>query len=116
MEQLVAHQAGTQDDQAGPSGAFRGTRQLDCIAETTNTTAYLLLLQERGLIQRHSPRYPQHRGFMHGQLPHNTAVMEDLETGERYAVDSYFHANGKRPEIVPVAAWIAGFKPDTIQY
>jgi hypothetical protein len=116
MERLVAQQAGTGDDQAGPDGVFRSTRQLDCIAETTNTTAYLILLQERGLIQRHAPRYPQHRGFMHGQLPHNTAVMEDLETGERYAVDAYFHANGAPPEIVPIAAWIAGFKPDVIHH
>ncbi len=114
FEQLVADQAGTGDDQAGPNGMFRGTRQLDCIAETSNTTSYLILLHERGLMLRHVPRYPQHRGFMHGQLPHNTAVMEDLQTGERYAVDSYFHANGISPEIVPVPEWVGGFRPEVI--
>jgi hypothetical protein len=114
FEQLVAVQAGTGDDQAGQQGMFRGTRQLDCVAETTNTTSYLILLQERGLMQWHAPRYPQHRGFMHGRWPHNTAVMEDLKTGERYAVDTYFHANGIAPEIVPVPEWIAGFKPAVI--
>ena len=62
FEQLVADQAGTGDDQAGPRGTFRGTRQLDCIAETSNTTSYLVLLRDRGLMQRHVPRYPQHRG------------------------------------------------------
>jgi len=114
FEQMVAVKAGTGDDQAGQQGVFRGTRQLDCVAETTNTTSYLILLQERGLMQWHAPRYPQHRGFMHGQFPHNTAVMEDLNTGERYAVDAYFHANGIPPEIVPVSEWIAGFTPEVI--
>ena len=114
FEQRVADQAGTADDQAGPGGVFRGTRQLDCIAETSNTTTYLILLQERGLMVLHTPRYPQHRGFMHGKLPHNTAVIEDVQTGERYAVDAYFHANGIPPEIVPIKQWIDGFKPDVI--
>ena len=111
FEQLVAEQAGTGDDQGGQQGAFRGTRQLDCIAETTNTTTYLVLLQQRDLLQWHAPRYPQHRGFMHGEWPHNSAVMEELQTGDRYAVDAYFHANGVRPEIVPVPEWIEGFTP-----
>lgn len=115
FEQLVAEQAGTGDDQGGQQGVFRGTRQLDCIAETTNTTAYLILLQKRDLLQWHAPCYPQHRGFMHGQWPHNTAVMEELQTGQRYAVDAYFHANGVQPEIVPVPEWIGGFTPEVVQ-
>jgi hypothetical protein len=114
FEQLVAGQAGTGDDQAGPKGMFRGTRQLDCVAETTNTTAYLLLLHQRGLMLYHAPRYPQHRGFMHGKLPHNTAVIEDMQTGERYAVDAYFHGNGVAPEIVPLQEWVDGYKPGTV--
>ena len=114
LEQMIAVQAGTGDDQAGQHGLFRGTRQLDCIAETINTTSYLILLQKRGLMQRHALRYPQHRGLMHGQFPHNTAVIEDLKTGKRYAVDAYFHANGVPPEIVPVSKWISGFTPEII--
>jgi hypothetical protein len=115
FEQTVAVTAGTGDDQAGQQGMFRGTRQHNFVAETNNTTLYLILLQERSLLQWHAPRYPQHRGFMHGQLPHNTAVMEDVKTGERYAVDSYFHVNGMAPEIVPVSEWVAGFKPEVIR-
>lgn len=115
FEKTVAVKAGTGDDQAKQQGMYRGTRQLDCIAETINTTSYLILLQERGLMQWHAPRYPQHRGLMRGQFPHNTAVMEDLKTGERYAVDAYFHANGVPPEIVPVSEWITGFAPEVIQ-
>ena len=114
FEKTVAAKAGTGDDQPRQQGMFRGTRQLDCIAETINTTSYLILLHKRGLMQRHALRYPQHRGLMHGQFPHNTAVIEDLKTGERYAVDTYFHANGVPPEIVPVSKWISGFTPEII--
>ena len=114
FEKTVAVKAGTGDDQARQQGMYRGSRQLDCIAETINTTTYLILLQERGLMQWHAPHYPQHRGLMRGQFPHNTAVIEDLETGERYAVDSYFHANGAPPEIVPVSEWVTGFIPEVI--
>lgn len=114
FEKTVAVKAETGDDQAGQQGMYRGSRQLDCIAETINTTSYLILLQERGLMQWHAPRYPQHRGFMHGHFPHNTAVIEDLRTGERYAVDAYFHANGVPPEIVPVSEWVSGFVPEVI--
>ena len=114
FEKTVAVKAGTGDDQAGQQGMYRGSRQLDCIAETINTTSYLILLQERGLMQWHAPRYPQHRGFMHGHFPHNTAVIEDLRTGELYAVDAYFHANGVPPEIVPVSEWVTGFVPEII--
>ena len=115
FEKMVAVKAGTGDDQPRQQGGFRGTRQLDCVAETTNTTTYLILLQERGLLQWHAPRYPQHRGLMRGQFPHNTAIVEDLETGEQYAVDTYFHANGIPPVIVPVSEWITGFTPEVMR-
>jgi hypothetical protein len=81
------------------------------VAETTNTTVYLLLLQQRGLIRRHRVEYPKHRGLLQLQAPHNTAVITDRTSGEAFAVDSYFHANGAAPEIVPVETWEAGFSP-----
>ena len=115
LEQAVAVKAGTGDDQGGQHGMFRGTRQLDCIAETTNTTSYIILLQKRCLIQWHRPRYPQHRVLMHGKFPHNTAIVEDLNTGELFAIDSYFHANGVPQEIVPVSEWTSGFTPEVIR-
>ena len=114
-EKTVADIAGTGDDQARQQGMYRGTRQLDCIAETINTTSYLILLQERGLMQWHTPRYPTHRGLMRGQFPHNTAVIEDLKTGARYAVDGYFHANGIAPEILPISEWVTGFTPEVLR-
>lgn len=111
LERLVADQAGTSDDQPRNRGTFRGTRQLDCVAETTNTTIYLLLLQQEGLLHWHSVGYPKHRGLVNLQFPHNTAVLIEKENNSLFAVDSYFHANGQPPEIVPLAIWVDGYDP-----
>ena len=113
LEQLVADQAGTFDDQPRNRGTFRGTRQLDCVAETTNTTIYLLLLAEQGLLRWHSVAYPKHRGLANLQFPHNTAVLIEKDSEQPFAVDSYFHANGQPPEIVPLATWVDGYDPGT---
>lgn len=113
LEQLVADQAGTNDDQPRNRGTFRGTRQLDCVAETTNTTIYLLLLEEKGLLYWHSVGYPKHRGLVNLQFPHNTAVLIEKDSKMLFAVDSYFHANGQPPEIVPLVTWVDGYDPGT---
>lgn len=111
MEQLVGAQAGTFDDQPRNRGSFRGTRQLDCVAEATNTTIYLLLMKKRGLLHWHSVGYPQHRGLLNLKFPHNTAVLIETDSNRPFAVDSYFHANGQPPEIVPLASWLDGYDP-----
>ena len=113
LEQLVGDQAGTDDDQPRNRGSFRGTRQLGCVAETTNTTIYLLLLKENGLLHWHSVGYPKHRGLLNLQFPHNTAVLIEKDSNRPFAVDSYFHANGRPPEIVPLATWVDGYDPGT---
>lgn len=111
MEQKIGVQAGTASDRGGSEGAYRSDRQLDCIAETGNSTLYLLLLQKRDLLHWHRVAYPAHRGLLQGHLPHNTAVIEERTTGSGYAVDSYFHGNGIRPEIVSIDAWLDGYEP-----
>ena len=113
LEQLVGDQAGTFDDQPRNQGSFRGTRQLDCVAEATNTTIYLMLMKERGLLHWHGVGYPKHRGLVSLQFPHNTAVLIEKDSNRLFAVDSYFHANGEPPEIVPLASWVDGYDPGT---
>jgi len=111
MERLAGVQAGTWDDQPAGQGMFRQTRQLDCVAETNNTTAYLLLLEHQGLLPRHTTEYPEHRGLMQLLAPHNTAVLKENETGRRFAIDTYFHANGQPPEVVSLDEWLDGYEP-----
>ena len=37
--------------------------------------------------------------------------MEEIETGQKYAVDSWFEDNGHPAHIVPLIEWKKGWKP-----
>jgi len=80
--------------------------QQDCIDETVNTTTYLRMLQANNLLRWHQVSTPARRGyFVDGRWPHNSATIEDITSGQLYAVDSWPGANGEPPEIKPVAIW-----------
>ena len=112
MEQIIGPKNDTALD--NPRNKMRGVRgnQLDCIAEATNTTVALLLLEKEGLFRFHKTAHPQHHGFLQLQGPHNTASIIELGNGAHYAVDSWFHAGGEMPEIVKIETWKAGYDPD----
>lgn len=112
FEKLVGPYAGTMNDQRRNQGAMRPDAQLDCIAETVNTTTYLTLFKEQGWLRWHQVSLPRHRGLFTLQAPHNTAVLLEKGSGKEYVVDTWFHANGEPPEIVPVEVWLAGYDPD----
>lgn len=90
-----------------------GPFQQDCVDESTNTTTYLSLLAQKGLLKFHTVSAPNSRLFFtSGNLgPHSTAVIVDNETGEKYAVDSWFHDNGEPAEIVTLKDWKSGWEP-----
>lgn len=80
--------------------------QQDCIDETVNTTTYLRMLQADNLLRWHRVSIPARRGyFVDKRWPHNTAIIEDITSNLRYAVDSWPGANGEPPEIKPVEIW-----------
>ena len=112
MEQYTGKRTGTSED-LPMAGAFKeSTLQLDCIDETVNTTQYLTLLQDAGLLKFHEVAEPTHRGYLiDGKWPHNTAVMREKVSGVLWVVDSFYRANGEEPYIVPRDAWLAGWKP-----
>lgn len=115
FEQFVGAHAGTNHDK---SGTFKGMGarhpQLDCIDESINTTIYLIALQDRGLLLHHTVGAPTTRTPLLSPVgwPHRTAVITDKEMGHLYAVDSWFHDNGTRPEIITLKQWKDGWKPD----
>lgn len=91
-----------------------GHNQLDCVDESTNTTIYLDLLQQKGFLHFHDIEAPNTRiPLIHymGRWPHQTAVIVEKQTGARFAVDSWFHDNGVPAEIVPLQDWKDGWKP-----
>lgn len=109
LERLVGPRAGTAGDLARNrrGGAPRG--QLDCLAETANTTVYLLLLENMGVLRHHEVAPPENRGAT-VFTAHNTAVLRQAD-GAEYAVDSWFFENGSPAAVVELDRWRAGWQP-----
>lgn len=112
FERIVGAKTGTHEDVRDTyikGGAF----QQDCVDESTNTTTYLSLLAQKGWLKHHIVSAPNSRLFFtSGNLgPHSTAVIEDKKTKAKFAVDSWFHDNGKNAEIVPLQSWKSGWHP-----
>lgn len=112
FERKVGARTGTAAD-IGGTYVRLGHLQHDCVDESTNTTTYLVLLDDLGLLRFHDVNALTSRApILSGRLgPHRTAVMTDRETGIKYAVDSWFHDNGYPPEIVPLETWRRGWHP-----
>jgi hypothetical protein len=109
FERRVGDAIGTKSDRAGMD--FKGSgdpTQQDCVDESTNTTAYMLVLESNGLLRHHTVGTP----FAKDQLwrgvagwTHWTAVLTEASTQQRWAVDSWIYANGENPAIVEVEKW-----------
>ncbi len=113
FENAIGALAGTGED---IRGTFKktGTYQLDCVDESTNTTVYLSLLEQHGLLKHHAIMSPTSRMpiINAGRWPHQTAVIRENTNGKNYVVDSWFHNNGIPPEIIPLETWKKGWKPE----
>lgn len=116
FETFVGDQTGTHED---IGGTFKkvGTYQQDCVDESTNTTIYLKVLEQRGHIKFHEIQPPTVRLPIvnAGRWPHQTALIKQNDNEEFFAIDSWFHSNGHEPEIVPLKLWKDGWKPDSIK-
>jgi len=106
FEQIAGSQTGTWKDQAVNRAHLGSDAALDCIDESTNSTVYLRVLEQQGLLRYHEVKPPiaRHRFFLD---IHQTAVIVELETGDEYVVDSWFRDNGFPPYITTVDAWFA---------
>jgi hypothetical protein len=111
FELRIAPQTGT-----GKAVAYAGAdhagdpSQFDCIDASRNTTSLLVVLDQLRLLRHHQIRAPQSRGFLiDGRLPHTTAVMREQRTGQNWAVDSWTHNNGERPDVMPLERWMAAY-------
>jgi hypothetical protein len=91
-----------------PEAAVIGARikgQMDCIDESTNTTALLHYLANRGLLKHHTVGRKVSRGFfLDGRYPHWTAIIVD-RAGTKWVVDSWYSAGGGAPDIFPYEQW-----------
>ena len=112
METLVGTKNNTAGDVARNGGWLVGSPQLDCVAETINTTVALTLLEQNGLLQHHTVGYPRHRGFLDLTGPHYSAALYDKSNRQSYVVDSWFFDNGQQPVIIKAEKWQKGYTPE----
>jgi hypothetical protein len=111
MEQVIGKKTGTAGDWGGNLAGFGRQGQMDCIDEASNTTTYLNLLQQEGLLKHHTVQDQATRFGLLAGMPHTTAVILDVEGSRQYAVDSWFFDNGKAPVIMPLEEWKSGWRP-----
>lgn len=111
LETLVGEKTGTSGDLAGTFGNSHYKGQLDCNDEAINSTTYMRLLVSNGLMQLHVIEDTRTRNFFFTGWPHSTAVIHEIATGERFAVDSWFYDNGHAATIVPFVLWKSGYIP-----
>ncbi len=112
FESVVGVKTSTTTDRAGTFGNSDYPGQLDCNDEAINSTTYMRLMRQHGLIKLHEVEDTRTRNFFFTGWPHSTAVIRELATGERYAVDSWFYDNGFPATIVPFAVWKSGYIPE----
>lgn len=112
LETIVGRRTGTDADLGGSfAGSFK-QYQMDCVDEAVNTTTYLLMMKNDGLIRFHDLLEPANRGyFIWGGWPHTAAVIVEQSSGKKYAVDSWFLDNGQPPFIIPLEQWKEGWRP-----
>lgn len=111
MERLVGPKTGTATDRAGTFGNSAYPGQLDCNDEASNSTTYMKLMANDGLLRFHRIEDTKTRGGFLIFGRHSTAAISELESGVLYAVDSWFHDNGAAAEILPLEQWKGGWRP-----
>jgi hypothetical protein len=112
VERAVGEQLGTKADRPRAPFVVVDPTQLDCVDESTNSSTVLHMLDNAALLRWHAVGEPAVRGNPLLISIHFTAVAIEKSTNARYAVDSWFYANGVPPVIVPLAAWRDGYDPE----
>lgn len=80
--------------------------RMDCVDNTSNTTAYLKILRDIGELTGWKVASPKVRNRFDVNAVHWTAVIIDSETGDPWSVDSWFRPNGHLPIVMPLRNWL----------
>ena len=110
MEYLVGRYTPTYQDLGGNMPLQDGSDppvwlpgQLDCIDESINTSRYLELFAEEGLLRFHDAAGRTYRRSFLSQ--HWAAQVREINTGRHFVVDSWFEDNGEPPVMVSSEVW-----------
>lgn len=88
-------------DDVRQAGTMAG--QMDCIDESRNMTTYMTAMEQAGLFQHHRVVERAHRESAVDQ--HYAGQIEEIETGARWVVDSWFYAHGSLPYLEEASEW-----------
>jgi len=83
--------------------------RMDCIDHSTNTTAYLSLMERRGWLRFHGVGDRVQRGWMFSA--HWGARIVERATKHEWVVDTWFLDPGQPATIYPLKAWLGGARP-----
>ena len=104
MEVLVGrHGPGREDRALDLKHVAYRTGQMDCVDESINTTTYLKLLEKQNLLRWHRVvERIQRRALFDA---HWGSQIEEIQTGDRYVIDSWFQDNGLLPNVQKTEDW-----------
>ena len=104
MEVLVGrHGPGRKDRGLDLQNVDKAIGQMDCIDESVNTTTYLKLFENHGLLRWHQvAERIQRRGLVDA---HWASQIKEIVTGDHYVIDSWFHDNGMLPNVQRTTEW-----------
>ena len=104
MEVLVGrHGPGRKDRALDLKHVDNRTGQMDCVDESINTTTYLKLFEKQNLLRWHRVvERIQRRALFDA---HWASQIEEIQTGDRYVIDSWFHDNGLLPNVQKTEDW-----------
>jgi len=84
-------------------GAGSTVGQMDCIDESRNMTTYLEIMERAGLFQHHRVVERARRRSAFDQ--HYAGQIEELDTRQRWVVDSWFYDYGSLPYVEDAEEW-----------
>ncbi|MCP4984276.1 MAG: hypothetical protein GY935_27700 [Gammaproteobacteria bacterium] len=103
MERISGELSGTYLDKGGNYPGSDIVKQMDCIDESTNTFQYLIALEQLELLKWHRVDLKNRRIVW--LVTHWTAVIREIDSNARFAVDSWHRDNGELPYIQPLEDW-----------
>jgi hypothetical protein len=111
FETFTGQQTPTWADKGGNYNDDGVNGRMDCIDESTNSTAYLRLMERKGWLKFHRVLEPVDRiRFLIAQ--HWAAHIAEIAGGSQFVVDSWFFDNGHPAVVMPLEDWRHGAEPD----
>ena len=111
MYAIAGEQTPVWRDQGGNYADSGENGKMDCIDHSTNTSAFLRLLQARGWLRFHEVLKPlMRRRYFFAE--HWAARIRERKTQAMYIVDSWFFDNGQPAGVFALEDWRAGKTPN----